>query len=112
MLLLLFVHGSWILGRCITVTNVCTGTVLYEYLVVTYRYLLGSYCRLFYFLIYYSMQSAQFEDFLVEFLNRCFAIIENSIVLETRAEVHIAPLFLCRLYRSVPNPDPRIRTCD
>ena len=43
-----------------------------------------------YSLIYFSMQSAQFEDFLVEFLNRCFAIIENSIVLETRAEVLIA----------------------
>lgn len=32
-------------------------------------------------------QSAQFEDFIVEFLNRCFAIIENSEVQQIRSEV-------------------------
>jgi len=32
-------------------------------------------------------QSAQFEDFIVEFLNRCFAIVENSEVQQIRSEV-------------------------
>ena len=32
-------------------------------------------------------QSAQLEDFIVEFLNRCFAIIENSEVQQIRSEV-------------------------
>lgn len=32
-------------------------------------------------------QTAQFEDFMVEFLNRCFAIIENSEVQQVRSEV-------------------------
>jgi proteasome activator subunit 4 len=32
-------------------------------------------------------QSAHFEDFIVEFLNRCFAIIENSEVQQIRSEV-------------------------
>ena len=37
----------------------------------------------------HSLQSSQFEDFVVEFLDRCFAIIENSIILQTRSEVNI-----------------------
>jgi len=32
-------------------------------------------------------QTAQFEDFMVEFLNRCFAIVENSEVQQIRSEV-------------------------
>jgi len=32
-------------------------------------------------------QTAQFEDFMVEFLNRCFSIIENSEVQQIRSEV-------------------------
>ena len=31
-------------------------------------------------------QTAQFEDFLVEFLNRCFTIVENSAVQQIRTE--------------------------
>eukprot|EP00092_Neocalanus_flemingeri_P031411 GFUD01034116.1.p1 GENE.GFUD01034116.1~~GFUD01034116.1.p1 ORF type:complete len:1998 (+),score=527.07 GFUD01034116.1:71-6064(+) len=32
-------------------------------------------------------QTSQFEDFIVEFLNRCFAIVENSEVQQIRSEV-------------------------
>ncbi len=77
--------------RTCTVTDVTVPVSYGTRLLVPYPLTaVPSYCR--YLLShYFSMQSAQFEDFLVEFLNRCFAIIENSIVLETRAEVHIAP---------------------
>jgi len=33
------------------------------------------------------LDTAGFEDFVVEFLNRCFSIIENSVVEQTRSEV-------------------------
>ena len=33
-----------------------------------------------------AFQTAQFEDFLVEFLNRCFSIVENSEVQQIRSE--------------------------
>jgi len=34
-----------------------------------------------------SLQSSQFSDFVAEFCDRCFSIIENSIALQTRSEV-------------------------
>ena len=34
-----------------------------------------------------SLQSSQFSDFVTEFCDRCFSIIENSIALQTRSEV-------------------------
>ena len=35
----------------------------------------------------FSVQSSQFSDFVTEFCDRCFSIIENSIALQTRSEV-------------------------
>ena len=57
------------------------------YFVKLSLYFPRKYESLSYIIAFTSLQSSHFDDFVADFCDRCFAIIENSIVLQTRAEV-------------------------